>query len=77
MIFNQWRISGRGLGEPAPHLPLILGEKEEMTEGRKAAGRASESKPPPPAPPLSSKSGSATVNRFISSSEAKTLIRSN
>jgi len=30
----QWRIQGRGPGDPAP---LILGKKEEMTEGKKAS----------------------------------------
>ena len=42
------------LGE-GPAGPLILGKKEEMTEG-KMAGRAIKSRPPPP----SSRSGSAT-----------------
>ena len=45
-------------GGPSP--PLILGKKEEMTEGKKAS-RASKSRPPPPPPPLlSSRSGSST-----------------
>ena len=46
---------GEGPGGPGP-TPLILGEKEEMCEGRKA-GWASKIKP---RPLLSSKSGSAT-----------------
>ena len=41
--------------------PLILGKKEEMTEGRKAS-MPSKSKMPPPSP-LSSMSGSATACR--------------
>ena len=36
--------------EEEPRPPLILGEKEEMTEGRKA-GRASKTKLPP-SPPI-------------------------
>ena len=39
---------GPGGGRPPP---LILGKKEEMTEG-KMADRASKSRPPPPPPPL-------------------------
>ena len=46
---------GKGSGGPTS---LILGKKEEMTDGRKAI-RASKSKPLPP--PLSSWFGSATV----------------
>ena len=42
-------------GTGGPGIPLILGEKEEMTEGRKA-GWASKTEP---GPLLSSKSGSA------------------
>ena len=37
-------------GPEGAQAPLILGEKGEMTEGRKA-GRASKTKPQPPAPP--------------------------
>ena len=48
----QWRMWGRG--------PLILGENDEMTEGR-IAGRANKTKP---GPPLSSRSGSATASMW-------------
>ena len=40
IVSTQWGIYGR-------QAPLILGKKEEMTEGRKAS-RASKSTPPPP-----------------------------
>jgi len=50
---NMTQDSGgsRGGARGARVSPLILGEKEEMTEGRKA-GRASKSKPAPTPPPL-------------------------
>ena len=51
------------LPPPPPPQPLIVGKKEEMTEGRKA-GRGSKTKP---GSHLSSRSGSATVPLYIHS----------
>jgi len=45
----SWDL-GEGPKGPGCPPPLILGGKEEMTEGRKA-GRVNKTKPPPP-PPL-------------------------
>ena len=43
---------GEGPGGPGgPGTPLILGKKEQMSEG-KMADRASKLRPPPPPPPL-------------------------
>jgi len=45
----SWDL-GEGPKGPGCPPPLILGGKEEMTEGRKA-GRVNKTKPPPPPPP--------------------------
>ena len=49
IVWSDILFSGGSRGGAPP--PLILGKKEEMTEGRKA-GRASETKPPRPPAPL-------------------------
>lgn len=52
-------------GEGRPHPPPPYLGKKEITKERKAAGRASEIKPPPP--PISSRFGSATIPASLDS----------
>jgi len=49
-LLGWFSVADLGEGPRGPRPPLILGEKEEMTEGRKA-GRASKTKLPP-SPPI-------------------------
>ena len=59
-------IKTENLTEKQWWLYILLVKREEITEGKKPAGQAKQSRPHAlprnPAPPLSSKSGSATEN---------------
>lgn len=57
---DQWRVRGRGPGNPAPPPSLFLDQSEAWRAGKKKLD------PPPPPPPLIWSSGSVTEDEMAS-----------